>query len=246
MGLDITFASAWLATRPGASLVLVPAADGGTSLSSGYWQKGGAGFEDAVARINTLMAAQPGFTFAGVLWHQGESDAGNPDYQTQLDQMIADLRTDIAAATVQTPFVLGQLAPSWVAGNLDRQAIQDTISDTPARVGNTSVVAATGLTALPDGLHFDAPSLRTLGTRYASALATAAANLGQSLLGPAVPQAVGAIPDQTDVLPEEGSAIAPPITTGTIPDQTDTVGSGAPEAPQALGTIPDQINEVSP
>lgn len=246
MGLDITFASAWLATRPGASLVLVPAADGGTSLSSGHWQRGGAGFEDTVTRINAVMAAQPDFSFGGFLWHQGESDAGNPDYQTQLDQMIADLRTDITSATSQTPFVLGQLAPSWVAGNADRQAIQDTISETPARVANTSVVPTSGLTVLADGLHFDAPSLRTLGTGYASALAAAAADLGQSLLGPAAPQAVGTIPSQTDILPEENSGIAPPATTGAIPDQTDTVGSGAPAAPLPFGTIPDQIDEVSP
>lgn len=245
MGLDITFAQSWLATRPGTDLVLMPGADGGTSLGSGYWQKGGAGYEDAVARINALMAAEPEAVFAGFLWHQGESDTGNGSYAAQLDQMIADFRADVVAATAETPVVLGQLSPSWVAGNVGREAVQNTISDTPARVDYTAVASAQGLAVLPDGIHLDAPGLRSLGTRYASALAVAASNLGQSQLGPAAPQAIGIIPDQTDLVESPGQTLAPPAAAGIIPDQSDTVGTAGPAAPQAQGSIPDQQDEVS-
>lgn len=244
MGLDISFAQGWAAQNPGATLILAPEAEGGTALGTGHWQKGGACYEAAIARLNALMAANPDFTFAGFLWHQGETDAGNSQYAAQLDQVISDLRSDVDQAGPETPFVLGQLAPAWVAGHTDRQAVQDTLSDTPARVAHTAVVSSAGLTVLADGVHFDAASLRTLGSRYASALSQAAVGTGQSILGPAAPVAQGTIPDQTDPLEDNGtSGLAPPAPQGTIPDQNDPVEALAP--PTATGTIPDQQDEVS-
>ena len=244
MGLDISFSQAWSALNPGADLVLAPEAEGSTALASGHWQRGGAGYEGAVARINTLMAANPDFTLGGILWHQGEADAGNVSYSTMLGQMIADLRSDITTAGPSTPFVAGQLAPSWVAGVPDRQMVQDALSALPGLVAHTAVVSSAGLTVLPDGVHFDAQSLRTLGSRYASALVQAAAGMGQPITGPAAPIAIGTIPDQTDTAEEDASqGLAPPTPNDTIPDQTDPVAALAP--PMAEGTIPDQQDEVS-
>lgn len=219
MGPDIGFARRWLAMRPGATLVMVPSADGGTSLQSGFWQKGGTGFEDAVARINAAMAASPDASFLGFLWHQGESDAGYAAYQTDLDQMIADFRNDVAAAGPSTPFVLGGLLPAWTSGVPDREVIQTTISQTPSRVDHTAIASSDGLTS-SDGLHFDPASLRTLGERYVSALFLAAASQGN------VPLATGTIPDQTDFI------------------TTDSGSQTGPEAPAALGHIPDQEDTI--
>ncbi|MEM1297803.1 MAG: sialate O-acetylesterase [Pseudomonadota bacterium] len=244
VGLDIGFAQGWAAQNPGGTLILAPEAEGSTALGTGHWQKGGACYEGAVSRLNALMAANPDFVFAGFLWHQGEADAGNGAYAAQLDQMIADLRTDVTAATPESPFVLGQLAPGWVVGHADRQAVQDVLSDTPSRVGQTAVASSAGLSTLGDGVHFDAASLRTLGSRYASALPQAAAGAGQSILGPASPVAVGTIPDQTDPLDEGSqSGLAPATPQGSIPDQNDPVAALAP--PAAAGSIPDQQDEVS-
>lgn len=220
MGLDIAFAQGWLAMHPGADLVLVPAADGGTSLGSGAWQKGGALYEEAVARTNAAMSALPEAIFAGFLWHQGESDSGNADYQTQLDRMILDMRADVAAADATTPFVLGALSPGWVAGIPDHETIQILILETPTRIGHTAVASSAGLTGPGDAIHFDAASLRTLGGRYVTALALAKTGLG------AVPLATGTIPDQTDTIATQtGSAPQPPQAVGTIPDQTDELAA---------------------
>ena len=247
MGLDIAFAQAWSAQNPGAELVLTPEAQGGTGLVTGHWRKGGFCYDSAVARINALMAAEPDFTFMGFLWHQGEADAGNAQYQAQLDQMIADFRTDVAVAGPETPFVLGQMSPDWVMGNTDRQTIQDIISDTPSRVGHTAVVSSAGLTVVADGVHFDAASLRALGARYAGALPKATAGTGQPITGPQPPIATGTIPDQTDTVEEDSnngpSPVQPPAAQGTIPDQQDTVAVVAP--PASVGNIPDQQDEVS-
>ena len=246
MGLDITLAEAVLAAHPGVDLVLVPLADGGTGFSDNRWNPGDDLYQDAVARLNAVMAQNPGFTFAGFLWHQGEKDVGFAGYQSALDAMIAGLRADVAAASTATPFILGDLVPGWVAGNTGRAAVQAVISDTPARVGRTGVASAEGLTGAGADVHFTAQDLRGLGTRYFQAWAAVFAGQGAG-----APQATGTIADQVDVLP----GLPAPVTIGTIPDQTDTLGQSPPvtigsipdqtdpvglAAPQAVGTIPDQ------
>ena len=221
MGLDIGFAEAFAQTFPDASLVLVPSADGGTGFSANRWNPGDDLYADAVARTNAVLAANPGFVFAGFLWHQGESDVGFVGYQAALDAMIAALRID----TGQTgaPFVLGGLVPGWIAGNTDRQTIQAIIEGTPSRVSGTVFASSAGLTAAGADIHFVAPDLRMLGQRYFDAW-VAARGLA--------PDAVGTIPEQTDTV-----SAAAPIAVGTIPDQADPVGTAAPVA---LGLIPDQ------
>ena len=223
MGLDITFSIDFVQANPGRPLILVPSADGGTNLGSGDWQKGGTRYNDAVARANAALVASPEAVFAGFLWHQGESDLGNANYQAQLDQMIADFRSDVTGAA-EAPFVLGGFSDAYVGTDTARAAIRDIVLDTPNRVAGTAVAAASDLT-LFDGLHFDAASLRILGERYFAALSSLSIN---------APFAVGTIPDQTDAL-----ALAPPVAVGTIPDQTDLASLAAPVA---FGTIPDQMD----
>ncbi|MEL7466320.1 MAG: sialate O-acetylesterase [Pseudomonadota bacterium] len=218
MGLDIAFAERWRELRPLHEVVFVPSAVNGTSLTSGFWRKGGAGYQDAIARINACVAATPGALFGGFLWQQGESDAGNAAYQAQLDEMIADFREDVIAARPTTPFVLGEPGEQWALGDADRAAIRDVILDTPNRVPHTAVASSRAPTVLTqfDAFHFDAASLRLMGARHADAAleailafagapgAFAAADWSLSDLetGGAVGVNVAAVP------PSNGSAIA--------------------------------------
>ena len=212
MGLDITFAQDWLTANPGDTILFVPSADGGTAIHTGFWKKGGAGYNDAIARINTAKAANPGFVFGGFLWHQGESDTNTTgqDYQADLDQMIADMRADISEPNA--PFILGELGPAFIASDVatpGAAAINAIILDTPNRVPFTTVASSSSLTQF-DTFHFDAASLRTLGQRYAAAVPVAqgrpaaapdAFNAGQWSLtdaatGGALNLIVTALPDQ--------------------------------------------------
>jgi len=168
MGLAMQFAIDYAAANPGVDLVFLPEADGGTGFQGGHWTVDGTDnqYDWAVTRANALFAANPTFQFKAILWHQGEVDAGNPDYADQLDALIEGFRADIAAASPDTPFILGQL--------LNRTGtIQTIIADTPNRVEATAVVDSEGLSGI-DTQHFDAASLRTLGSRYASAYAALA------------------------------------------------------------------------
>ena len=193
MGLALQFAIEKGALPP---LILVPAARSSTGFSDNRWNPGDDLYAAAVSRTNAVMAANPSFTFGGILWHQGEKDsqASGPAaaYQAKLDAMLTAMRGDITAATATTPIVLGRLLPAVFAksGYAFAGSVDAVIADTPNRVPFTAVASAAGLTsgtgtgAPADDLHFDAPSLRTLGTRYAAALGAAAAN------APAVPDQV--------------------------------------------------------
>ena len=232
MGLDITFADAALAAYPDSALVVVPLAEGGTGFANNDWNPGDVRFQDSVTRINAVMAANPGFTFAGFLWHQGESDTGNATYQTALDTMIAALRADVDAAGPTTPFILGGLSPDWIAQDPARETIQSVIETTTARVSRTAVADSSDLAGSPTDPHFSAANLRMLGTRYWEAWQ--AVFNGQTGGGPLT---VGTIPDQSDPL-----ALAAPQTIGVIPDQTDLLDFSAP---QAIGTIPNQEDALA-
>ena len=76
----------------------------------------------------------------------------------------------MTAATSTTPFIVGGMVPAWVAGDANRQTVQAALADTPNRVSGTAFVESSGLVPQADGIHFDAASLRILGSRYFTAL----------------------------------------------------------------------------
>ncbi len=101
--------------------------------------------------------AQKTGTLKGILWHQGESNSGNPDgYADKLKTLVENLRKDLKAPNL--PFVAGQ-------GN-NHKAINDEIAKLPTAAPNTAFVSSEGLKA-QDRWHFDAPSMKLLGKRYA-------------------------------------------------------------------------------
>jgi hypothetical protein len=168
-GWDYLFAQ----TIPTKRVLFVPCAVGGSSFSRDNWNKGDPEYEFAVSQANSAIA-ESGGTLRAILWHQGETDVtdGNTaSYESQLDQMISDLRSDITGAS-SVPFVLGGLLPAFVTSNgSDGSTIQAIIADTPNRVANCAYAANTSLTG-GDGVHFDSDSLITLGIRYYTALAS--------------------------------------------------------------------------
>ena len=148
---------------------LVPCAFGGTPLSR--WEKGSDLYEAAVARTRAAMREG---TLKGILWHQGETDAQQREtaesYGDRLVRMVADLRADLGCG--DAPFVAGRLGP-FLKGNEGTPhfgLVDSQLAALPDRIANAACVSAEGLTPKEDGLHFDAPSARELGRRYAEAL----------------------------------------------------------------------------
>jgi hypothetical protein len=174
VGLARSFAVEYLKHHPGASVGFIPAACGGSPISS--WAPGeyfdgtkSHPYDDAMARARRAVASG---TLKGILWHQGESDR-SPElaarYERALTALIERFRHDLRAPKL--PFVIGQLgqfagAGPWDAAGLEVDRAQRSVA---AKVPYSAFVSSDGLTSNPDHLHFDAASLREFGKRYAVA-----------------------------------------------------------------------------
>lgn len=124
------------------------------------------------AAKNSLKAAMnthPLNRLACVCWHEGETDADNlnANYITNLNAMYNALVTDVPAMTDAVPFVVGAIRGSTQAAGIPM--VNNALANFARSKANVSYVEAGDL-AILDTYHFSAPSLRTLGSRYAAAL----------------------------------------------------------------------------
>lgn len=166
-GLAASFAAAWRFQHPVSKIGLIPCADGGTSLED--WAVGGALFDHAVAQARL---AQRSSQLTGILWHQGESDCF-PDrareYAEKLGIITDALRRELEVPHI--PMVVGALGDFLTNGMYKQYfGAYPLINAALLRYAQSQprcyYVTAEGLTANPDGLHFNAASLRVLGIRY--------------------------------------------------------------------------------
>lgn len=158
-----SFAVGMIADREDTVVGIVHTAVGGTSQSR--WLKGGDLYE---ATMNRAREAMQYGAMRGVLWHQGESEAGNNtkarNYGANLKKMINDIRNDLEISDL--PFVLGKL------GDFNTQKYKNTINSgieaTANSLSNVKVASPSGLTCWDDNIHFTSDSQRIYGFRYAA------------------------------------------------------------------------------
>lgn len=146
-------------SMPSLTVGLVVNARGATSSSQ--WIPGTSYYDEAVARARAV----PSGSLRGILWHQGEADFDNPSrYIDNIVTIVRGLRTDFGQSDLL--FVAGEIGPVTSDGE---EAINQMLHTLPDSLDNVAVVSAEGLT-LRDDWHFDAPSVRILGARYANAV----------------------------------------------------------------------------
>jgi hypothetical protein len=159
VGPGSEFAREIAKAAPNATIGLIPCAFGGTSLDQ--WKAGGALYNAAVARTKEAMKQGQ---LVGILWHQGESDSGDPkkiaSYEERFSVMIAQLRKDLQAE--KTPVVIGEL----IHGYKTNDSVNLALASTAKKVPFCALVSAAGLGK--KALHFDAADARQFGKRYAA------------------------------------------------------------------------------
>jgi hypothetical protein len=167
VGPAIGFANGMLEKNSKIKIGLIPCAIGGSPIK--VWEPRAVylnkfhPYDDAVSRAQAGMKRG---VLKGILWHQGESDNDSsraPLYLQKLGALINRLRTDLKQPAV--PFVAGEIGYFIKADHINK-----VIRQLPMQVSNTAVVSAKGLTDKGDQLHFDSPSARELGKRYAAAM----------------------------------------------------------------------------
>jgi len=154
-----------------ARIGLIPCAVGGTSIRK--WQPGAWDektkthpYDNMLKRLR--LARQSGVV-KGILWHQGESDGKmgtNGTYAVALTTLIDRLRTECVAPNL--PIVIGQLGQfaqrPW---SESRTKVDQAHRRVAAEMAHVGFVTSDGLVDKGDLVHFDAPSARLLGKRFA-------------------------------------------------------------------------------
>ena len=155
-----------LSRATGKKIGLIPCADGGTRVEQ--WQPAEVLFDHAVMMTKLAMRSS---RFSGIIWHQGESDCTKDEnivmYKERLINIIGGIRAELDCHDL--PFILGELAEKfderWKMK--DRYLrVNEILYEVADELPNVAVVSAKGLSMKPDGIHFDAQSLRVLGNRY--------------------------------------------------------------------------------
>lgn len=175
VGPGLAFGKAILASDKTATVGLVPAAVGGTAID--LWKPGAFDaatnthpYDDAIRRAKNAMQLGE---LKGIIWHQGESDANmilSGEYESKLVQLIERFRRDLGYPDV--PFILGEIGDFRPGQNLEIPKINAIIRKVAANTKNSGLAQCYGLTHKGDFIHFDTPSARELGKRYAAALLT--------------------------------------------------------------------------
>jgi Carbohydrate esterase, sialic acid-specific acetylesterase len=173
VGLGKTFGQIIAEANPGVSIGLIPCAVGGSHIDA--WKPGAFyaptnshPWDDAVKRA--AVALKSG-TLKGILWHQGEGDS-LPElaqaYEPKLHDLIARLRKELNAPDV--PFIAGQMGKfDGVPWPPEKVIVDKAHQNLAKKVPHTAFVSAEGLKHKGDKVHFDSPSFRELGKRYAEA-----------------------------------------------------------------------------
>lgn len=172
VGPGLAFGKEMAEADPSVVIGLVPCAVGGTSIAK--WEAGAHDpitnthpYDDAIRRVR--RALKDG-VLKGICWHQGESDCDEnmaASYGNRLEKLVYRLRQELEAPTV--PFVCGELGLWRIEPGSFSEKVNLSLRHFPHRVRLAACVSSKGLKN-QDQYHFDAPSARKLGRRYAEAM----------------------------------------------------------------------------
>jgi hypothetical protein len=149
---------------------LVPCAIGGSSIEQ--WL-GDSTYRNVRLYTNFMEKANAAKQYGvlkGLLWHQGESNAGNAyiNYKQKLDALFTRMRNDLGYPDL--PVYAGQLASFLVKkNNPHAEEINNDLESLSKSFKNFHVINTQDLTSKSDTLHFDSPSQRKMGERFAEA-----------------------------------------------------------------------------
>ena len=144
----------------GDTILLVPLAVSGSKIEP-FLKNGGEKWPWIMERAK--LAQRAGGIIHGLLFHQGESNSGDPTWPGKVQTFVHDLRQDLELGDV--PFLAGELLYSGPCAGHNKLVAQ-----LPAMIPNAHVVSAKGLVLDPADthwhLHFGHDSQVTFGKRY--------------------------------------------------------------------------------
>lgn len=194
IGYGLSFAKDFKTAFNPERIILVGLAEGSTGFVDGEWspaRRTTSTYVNARSRWDAAHAqALVDYGTAvvgGILWSQGEDEIQNhaalfalagthKNFKTMPVSLFQTMRQTWAGIAPYTPILLTSVpSGSVLTGSAGYANVQQALSDVPSVAPYTAFVDGTDLTT-SDNLHWDAASMRTLGSRLASALSGAISN----------------------------------------------------------------------
>ncbi|HEY7772610.1 MAG TPA: sialate O-acetylesterase [Marinagarivorans sp.] len=118
--------------------------------------------------LDLAKKAQEAGVIKGIIFHQGESNSGQQNWPSLVNQYITALRRDLGISAADLPFIAGELPYTGCCSGHNSLVRQLTNV-----VENGHVVTAEGgLNDKGDGLHWNSAAVREMGRRYAAKMLT--------------------------------------------------------------------------
>ncbi len=151
---------------------LVPCAVGGSSVENWLSDSLYNGVRLKSNFTDKVRWAREYGTVKGIIWHQGESDATPeklPQFREDVSELFDYFRME--SGDQQLPVIAGELGvfPGVEKNRQEYLQINDILHEIAIDDPNTALVRSFGLKAKADNVHFDGPSQRIMGRRYAAA-----------------------------------------------------------------------------
>lgn len=180
-GPEVTFGRAMADGDPDTTYALIKYGDSGKNLHTDFRAPhagqpvGGSKYQAMMSTFSggLLALAAAGYTpeISGMLWLQGESDAGTlvhaSAYEANLTDFIANMRVNFGA---DLPFVIGGIG---YTSSEFRDIVMDSQQNLAETLDNVAYFSNDDINSTPPNyhfLHFETGQMETIGQRYASAL----------------------------------------------------------------------------
>jgi len=176
INFSLHFGKARVDFNPGIEkLAISSLADGGSGFSNNRWNPGDDLYNAVIAEATQFLIDHPDYIFAGIINHQGEADAGmsQADYQNaqiaMVEGILAEVRA-VAPGRVRGRFIQGTQVEAYIqASEGTRRPIDNAHRNTASYLPDATFADLSDLVDNGDGIHFDTPSTREMGRRYAVA-----------------------------------------------------------------------------
>lgn len=101
----------------------------------------------------------------GILFHQGESNTGDPEWPSKVKKVYDSILSDLGLEPGSLPLLAGELVSEGEGGAC--ASMNPVIRKLPETIPTAHVISSEGCEAVADRLHFSAAGYRELGKRYA-------------------------------------------------------------------------------
>ena len=179
------------------------------------------------AAVERCKAAMNHGTLRGIIWHQGERDATDPDYANKLAALVTNFRIELGSpgSPLNVPFIAGETF--YALGATNRRIVNEQIAKakTDSIIANYDYITSIGTDAYDTTTHFDTYSQRLLGYRYAE-------KINKMVYGHAIDETPPSVPTGLRIVSQGASnvSLAWDAATGNV----ETIGYEIFQYPEVL------------